>query len=336
MARTRAGGDHNLAMSLTEDYDPRIDQAESAVARSISADGTSGGHASCRHDRAGARRPSGGRLSHPADARRDAVDVRIDPRTLREMYLAPFYELLVGAGAWSVMGSYNRLNGEYPCQDPDLYAVVKGQWGWDGFVAPDFMFAVRDQGSATSGGLDLPGLDGAAGRDETLLAGAGVPPERLADICRRILRALIGSGLFDAPAAVDAQRASTDANVQVANRVATDGAVMLVNRREILPLDRDTVRSIAVIGPAGTDAIFTVGGSGAPDLDLERTVTPLDGIRAGAGDSTQVLHAQGSLGDRRSPAISPDAFSQGLGPPAYGPSTSRVRDSTRQHSSASS
>ena len=55
----------------------------------------------------------------PPGHRRDAVDVRVPSRALHQVYLKPFKKVLLGAGAWSVMGSYNRLNGVYPCQSPD-------------------------------------------------------------------------------------------------------------------------------------------------------------------------------------------------------------------------
>src|ERR1035438_2853846 len=71
---------------------------------------------------------------------------------------------LLDAGAGSVVGSYNQVNGCYACQNPELLGTLKDQWGWAGFVAPDFGFAVRDPLAAARAGLDLPGLDDAEGR----------------------------------------------------------------------------------------------------------------------------------------------------------------------------
>ena len=95
----------------------------------------------------------------PPPDRGPAVDVHVSRRALEEIYFPPFLRALIEAGAGSVMGSYNQVNGCYACQHPELIATLKDRWGWAGFVAPDFMFAVRDPLAAARAGLDLPGLD---------------------------------------------------------------------------------------------------------------------------------------------------------------------------------
>ncbi len=232
----------------------------------------------------------------PLGDRRDAVDVQIEPRALHEVYLAPFKKLLMGAGAWSVMGSYNRLNGVYACQNPELIGVLKGQWEWPGFVAPDFMFAVRDPLAAVLAGLDIPGLDGAAGRSAETFRSGAAPEERLNDIVRRILHAMFAAGLFDNPSMVSSRPASTAEHVAVAEQVATAGTVLLTNSRDLLPLKADRIRQIAVIGPSSHDAIYIVGGSGGMTLDPACCITPLRGIADRAGAAIRVAHGQGSWG----------------------------------------
>ena len=93
------------------------------------------------------------------------------------------------------MGSYNRLNGTYACQNPDSCARLKEAWGWHGFVAPDFMHAVRDPVAAANAGLDLPGLDVPEGRTREDFTSGRIPAERLDDIVRRILFAIFAAGL---------------------------------------------------------------------------------------------------------------------------------------------
>jgi beta-glucosidase len=239
----------------------------------------------------------------PVFSRGDAVDVRIDERTLHEIYLAPFRTVLAEGGAWAVMASYNRLNGRYPAQSPDLLDLVKA--GWPGFVAPDFIFAVRDALAATRAGLDVPGLDGPSGRTADMFTSGDVPDARLHDIAARILTALIGVGLADPqpPAPVDI--AAHDA---LAAQVAAEAMTLLANPQGLLPLP-DDVDSIALIGPAGDDAIYTVGGSGGVNPDPARTVTPLAGITARARQA-RVTHAQGSLGDIALPSVPARVFSQ--------------------------
>ena len=133
----------------------------------------------------------------PVWRRGDAMDVRVSRATLEDLYFRPF-RTVVDAGAWSMMGSYNRLDGEYVCQNAELLDIPRREWGWRGFYAPDFLFAVRNPAAALAAGLDVPGLEGSAGRTPEMLTAPAVAGAR-DEIVRRILRALIGSGLLDHP-----------------------------------------------------------------------------------------------------------------------------------------
>jgi hypothetical protein len=88
--------------------------------------------------------------------RSPAIDIRVSMGTLYEIYLEPFRRALVRYGVAGLLGSYNRLNGRYTCQDAGLLDLPCTQWGWAGFTVPDFLFAVRDPGAALKAGLDLP------------------------------------------------------------------------------------------------------------------------------------------------------------------------------------
>ena len=244
----------------------------------------------------------------PLRRRGDAIDVRVARATLEDAYFLPF-RAAVEAGAWSMMGSYNRIDGEYVCQTADLLDIPRREWGWRGFYAPDFLFAVRDPAAAVAAGLDVPGLEGSAGRTPEMLG-----TSRRDAIVERILRALVGSGLVDDPPPASAPP-STPEHRDLARRAAIAGTVLLANRDRALPLG-DEVRSVAVLGPAGADAMFTVGGSAAVTLDQRRTLTPLEGIRTRAGDGVRIASAQGSWGDVPLPEVPAAAFTlpDGSGP----------------------
>ncbi len=70
--------------------------------------------------------------------RTPAIDIRVSPRALHEIYLEPFRRALAGYGVASFMGSYNRLNGEYVCQSRALLDLPRSEWGWAGVSLPDF------------------------------------------------------------------------------------------------------------------------------------------------------------------------------------------------------
>jgi beta-glucosidase len=247
----------------------------------------------------------------PLSDRGPAVDIRVSRRALEEIYFPPFRRALTDAGAGSVMGSYNQVNGCYACQNPELLGTLKDQWGWGGFVAPDFMFAVRDPVAAARAGLDLPGLDDAEGRRREDFTSGRIGRDRLDDIVTRLVGTMVTHGLLGRPAAVPGPPAAE--SLELAADAAVAGSVLLVNRAGALPLGED-VRSLAVIGPAGLDAIYVMGGSPAVKLHPDRVVTPLAGVRQRAGSSADVQHAQGSRGDVPLPAVPPAVLSVPLAP----------------------
>lgn len=228
--------------------------------------------------------------------RGDAMDIGVSTATLHDTYLRPF-RAVVEAGAWSLMGSYNRVNGRYVCEMPELLAIPRRDWGWQGFYCPDFLFAVRDDAAALAAGLDLGALGGPGGRTPEMVAAAPKEVERLVT---RLVTALIGSGLADHPLP-EPGTPSTAAHRDLAGRCAVAASVLLRNERDALPFG-DDVRRLAVIGPSGEDAIFVVGGSAAVSIDAGRLVTPRAGIEARAA-GREVVFAQGSLGDVPLPPV---------------------------------
>jgi beta-glucosidase len=241
--------------------------------------------------------------SGPLTERSPAIDVAISDRALQEIYFPPVRRALLDGGALAVMGSYNQVNGEYVCQSERLLALLKNEWAWPGFVAPDFLFAVRDDGAAARAGLDIAALDGPGRRTAEDFASGRIPVLRLDDMVTRILYGMVAGGLFDHPLpdAPDPTPSSPE-HIQLARQVAADATVLLVNRDDILPLS-PPVRSLAVAGAADHNAVYVIGGSGSVALTRDRTVTPLTGLRDRAGHNVDVRFAEGSLGDVRLPRM---------------------------------
>jgi len=257
-------------------------------------------------------------------ARGPAVDVAVSERALQEIYEEPFRIAVQQGGLDSVMCSYNQINGLPSCQNPTTLGDLETGDGFNGFVVPDFGFAVRDPVTAAQAGVDLPALpgDGSGGLTAADFTSGQVPASRLDDIDKRILYAIFASGVFDNPLpATPATEVSTQAHQQVATQVAEAGMVLLKNDKQVLPLS-GKARSIAVIGPSGTDAVFTSGGSAGVPLAPGQAVTPLAGITARAASAgVQVTSAQGSAGDVASPTLVPSSAltpASGTGPGLLG------------------
>jgi beta-glucosidase len=228
--------------------------------------------------------------------RSGGVNALVSERALQEISQAPFKRAIRKSTADAVMCSYNRLNGPQTCESSALLSDLKAS-GFQGFVAPDFIFAVKDPLAATLAGLDVPALGGAGGRTAAMFTSGQVPPARLDDIVRRTLFAMFDSGVFDDSLGPAAPNVSTPEHQALATKVSAGGMVLLRNERHALPLGGRKLRSIAVIGPAGDDAVYVSGGSSAVTPAPGATVTPLAGIRARAGSGVNVTAAQGSLGD---------------------------------------
>ena len=93
-------------------------------------------------------------VGNDSETQRMTVDVRIDDRTLRELYLAPFEAIVRDAGAWAVMAAYNGVNGSPMTRSPMLRDILHGEWGYDGLVMSDWT-AAHDTEAAAEAALDL-------------------------------------------------------------------------------------------------------------------------------------------------------------------------------------
>ncbi len=195
------------------------------------------------------------------DAGRIVVNSIISKRAMRESDLLAFQIALKDSGAGAVMCSYNRINGTYGCENSyTLTDVLKKDFGFKGFVVSDWG-ATQSTAKAANAGLDIemPGNDSFGDALKKAVQSGEVPAERLDDMVHRILRTEFDSGIVDDPP----QPESPDAmrGFEVAQRTAEEGAVLLKNEREQLPLNASSLRSIAVIGGHADVGVMSGGGS---------------------------------------------------------------------------
>jgi beta-glucosidase len=228
---------------------------------------------------------------------RDTVldDAKVDERTMHEIYLPPFEAAVTEANVGSVMCSYNFVNGVHACNHTYLLSqVLKGEWGFDGFVTSDW-YGTQASADAANAGLDMQMPDhcyfGPAMK-EAIQEGR-VPRARLDDMVRRILRSMFTAGLFEHPVTgTPDATVTTEEHAAVARSVAENGMVLLKNDGDVLPLGPG-VSSIAVLGPGG-DAGALTGGGGSSAVIPPYVVTPLEGIRQRAGSGVDVPYAEGT------------------------------------------
>jgi beta-glucosidase len=215
----------------------------------------------------------------------------MDERTLREVYALAFEAVVARAGLGAVMCSFNKINGEYSCQNAmTLRAVLKGQLRFTGFVMSDFG-ALHDTLAGLAAGDDLE-TGTTTVYDGALLAAVQSGRASLAlvdDAVLRILTTMFRIGLFDTdytPSAIPV--AAHDA---VARAVEAKAITLLENAAGALPLRGDARRSIAVIG---ADANILAAESGSAWVDPTTATPTLQGITARAGAGATVTFTPGN------------------------------------------
>lgn len=230
----------------------------------------------------------------------------IDERTLREIYLAQFEEIVKETNPWTVMCSYNRINGEYASQNYYLLqGILKGEWGYDGVVVSDWG-ANHTIFESIQGGLDLemPGPAKYYGRLlEEALHHWQIELEDVDDAVRRMLRLLIRAGGIDRSSR-PAGSLNTAAHQILARKAAKESITLLKNEGDVLPLEPAALKSVAVIGPMADYG--AIGGGGSSFLQPPYRTTPLQGLRARLGDQVEIHYAQGCDAFHELPVLSLD------------------------------
>ena len=238
---------------------------------------------------------------------RHHFDARASERDLRETYLPAFEATVQEGKAVSVMGAYNRTNGEPCCASPTLLEkILRQEWGFDGYVVSD-CGAIDDiykhhQVAATA--AEAAAMAVKAGCDlncgATYLAlreavAQGLISEATIDkSVKRLFTARFRLGMFDPPEMVPYAQTAYEVNDCQAHRelalqAARESIVLLKNENGILPLRKER-KSIAVIGPNADVVTVLLGNyNGTPS----KAVTPLEGIRAKVSPQTQVFYARG-------------------------------------------
>ncbi len=229
------------------------------------------------------------------------VDARISEKALHEIYLPAFKAAVERADTGGIMCSYNQVNGKFTCNHPELLGYLR-RWGFDGFIAPDAAFALRD---ALTGAL--AGVTRISGKE----MGAFIEQGKLdvSDLDRMLyynLTPYFRLGIYDAPSKGNPEAdVSAPEHQFLARKVAEDGAVLLKNEDHVLPIETGKVKSMAVIGDdAGPHVTMGLNGSG--HVYATKVSIPIDAIRERAGKDIKVTYAQGTIGIGPLPTI-PDS-----------------------------
>lgn len=242
------------------------------------------------------------------EVNRHTTNVIVDDRALYEIYLPAFKAAVQEGKAWAIMPAYNLYQGQHLCHnDRMLNKILKGEWQFDGVTVSDWG-GTHDTEQAIKNGLDMEfgtwtnGLTAGASNayDNYYMAfpylkmikEGKVGTKELDDKVRRVLRLIYRTEM-------NRNRPwgslNTEAHYEAARRIAQEGIVLLKNENNVLPINLNQAKKIAVVGENAVK-MMTVGG-GSSSLKVQREISPLDGIKARVGNQAEVVWVRGYVGD---------------------------------------
>lgn len=242
------------------------------------------------------------------EVNRHKTNVKVDDRTLYEIYLPAFKAAVIEGGAWSIMGAYCLYQDKHLCHNPRmLNDILKGEWGFDGAVISDWG-GTHNTGEAVTNGLDLEmgswtnGLYAGSSNAydnyymakpyEDMIAAGKIGTKELDDKARRILRLIFRTAMNNEGGFGSM---NSEEHYAAARRIGADGIVLLKNRNNLLPLRNLANGKVLVVGENAIK-MMTVGG-GSSSLKVQREVLPLDGITAALAGKARVEYQRGYVGD---------------------------------------
>ncbi len=215
------------------------------------------------------------------------VNVTVDERSLREIYLAHFRSAVLEGGAASIMSAYNSVNGQFCGENITLLRrILKEEWGFDGFVLSDFVFGTHPDSARNGLDIEMPFPVEFASLLDQVESGA-LPEEVVDESVTRMVRKKLEYRL-DEPPSVDESVIESDEHLSIARAALAEGAVLLKNVDSALPIDRDSLTRIAVVGALADEV--NIGDTGSSSVRPSFVVTPIEGIRDALGESVAIEH----------------------------------------------
>jgi beta-glucosidase len=221
---------------------------------------------------------------------RMTINAEVDQRTLREIYLAAFERVVKKSQPWTIMASYNKVNGTYAAEHPQLLnEILKQEWGFEGLVVSDWG-AVNDKAASLQAGLDLemPGPIPNHTQKIARLVHEGNLSEAVIDKAAARVLKLIQRGLAGRQSGANFDRT---AHHELARRAAAESIVLLKNEGGLLPLKPEGLKTVAVLGQFAKNPRYQ--GSGSSQMVPTQLDSTLAELESWLGDKARVAYAEG-------------------------------------------
>ncbi|MEL7118099.1 MAG: glycoside hydrolase family 3 C-terminal domain-containing protein [Bacteroidota bacterium] len=247
-------------------------------------------------------------VANNQETNRFDINNEVDERTLREIYLPAFKAAVVEGGALNIMGAYNRLNGDYMCHNEYLLdEVLRKDWGFKGFVLSDFANGVKDTKEAVNARMNVEMHRPKYYSDSLLnmVKRDKIQEARVDTLLKDVLAVMHMMNLFQRDRFEHEGSIHSDEHIEVARKAAQKSPVLLKNDK-VLPLEAESINSLAVIGPnakpfpdlernhANYAYYLQGGGSGRTYYFQDAVVAPYTGIENAVGEKIKLNYAQGT------------------------------------------
>lgn len=223
------------------------------------------------------------------------VNVEVDERTLREVYLAHFKEC-VDNGAASVMGSYNKFRGDQACASPYLLTkVLKEDWGFRGFTISDFIWGVRNTEKSVTAGLDIemPAVRFYGKKLLKAVENGTVPVVYIDESTSRIVRTVLKFETTPDPIPEYPESLiGCREHISMALEAAEKSIVLMQNNESVLPFDKSRIKKVIVAGKFAVNE--NIGDHGSSRVWPAYVVTPLEGLISQYGSAIEFIYDDGS------------------------------------------
>jgi beta-glucosidase len=217
------------------------------------------------------------------------VNVVVGDRALHEVYL-PHFKKIVQAGAASVMGAYNRVNGDHACESRRLLTeILREEWGFEGFTLSDFLYGIRDGEKALRAGMDVEmPLPVRYQRPLADAVRAGRVPESAVDeSVLRVLRTQLVFGHTPDPMAYGPELVCATEHIALAREAAEKSMVLIKNAGQVLPFAKH-VKRMLVLGRLAVQP--NTGDHGSSRVHPPYVITPLEGLKRHLGTGVEIIH----------------------------------------------
>jgi beta-glucosidase len=229
-----------------------------------------------------------------SETKRFTIDARLSQRALREIYLKPFEIAVKKSDPWALMTSYNLVNGTHADASNFLITkVLREEWGFKGLVMSDWG-GVNSTAEGLNAGHDLempgPALHRTFEKVSAAIKKGALTEETLNKRVKKVLELLVRTGKFENPTIDDEKAVDLPAHRQLIRQAGAEGITLLKNENGALPIKKEKVKSVALIGLAKE---FLGHGGGSAAVNAHHKITSYDALQEAMGSAVELKYAEG-------------------------------------------